>query len=90
MFNLDYKKAIADDCGNLIQVSNDMYMTPFWTESFCEELVDYFNQNPYIFSNKNPDGYNSSETFASYISKIFTLNILNQHYKKILLHMFNI
>jgi hypothetical protein len=89
MFNLNYKNIIAKDCGNLTRVSDDMYMTPFWKESFCKELVDYFDQNSYVFKNKNPDGYDTSETFASYISKIFTLNILNQHYEKILIQMFD-
>jgi hypothetical protein len=88
MFNLDYKNVIAKDCGNLTQVSNDMYITPFWKESFCKDLVDYFNKNSYVFTNKNSDGYGTSEASVSYISNIFTLNILKQHYEKILLQMF--
>lgn len=90
MFTFNYQKAIAENCGDLKAISKDMYITPFWKESFCKELVDYFNNNPSIFNASNPDGYDASEVLSSYISKIFTLEILKQHHTKIFSQMCNL
>tara|TARA_R100000935_G_scaffold43555_1_gene66019 strand:- start:388 stop:1014 length:627 start_codon:yes stop_codon:yes gene_type:complete len=37
---IDYKKIIHKDCGKKIDIIKDIIITPFYTEDFCDELVN--------------------------------------------------
>ena len=40
---IDYKKGIHPDCGKKIEIHNDIIVTPFYTEEFCDEIVKIAN-----------------------------------------------
>jgi hypothetical protein len=45
---IDYNKAIHPQCGKEFYVHNDIIVTPFWTEEFCQtmiELADMHGEN---------------------------------------------
>jgi len=37
---IDYRKAIDQRCGKEFYVHNDIIVTPFWTEDFCQTMID--------------------------------------------------
>ena len=37
---VDYRKAIHPQCGKEVEKYKDIIMTPFYTEEFCDELVE--------------------------------------------------
>lgn len=52
---IDYNKAIDPRCGKEFYVHNDIIVTPFWTEEFCQLVIDLadmhhanFNKNIYF------------------------------------------
>jgi hypothetical protein len=52
---IDYNKAIHKDCGKEFYVHNDIIVTPFWTEEFCQDIIalsdtyaDDFDKNIYF------------------------------------------
>jgi hypothetical protein len=85
MFN--YAQAAHKDSGKLIQVSTDIYATPFWTEQFCNEFVEYLENNYDLFSINTADAYNMSEVNVSYLSKVMTIQMLKHHYKSCILEV---
>jgi len=90
---LDYKKGIHPDCGKKVKVQNDIIMTPFYTEKFCDEMVEMAN---YYDSKFGPnirytDGaidrtHKNSPWQSLYISKIssFMFEEFVQQYKQYL------
>ena len=49
---LDYLGGIHPDCGKEFYVQNDIIVTPFWTKSFCDDLIELSNQMSDQFSKK--------------------------------------
>jgi hypothetical protein len=37
---IDYRKAVHPDCGKKYYIHNDIIVTPFWTEEFCQTIID--------------------------------------------------
>jgi hypothetical protein len=37
---IDYRKAVHPDCGKKYYLHNDIIVTPFWTEEFCQTIID--------------------------------------------------
>jgi hypothetical protein len=37
---IDYNTAIHPQCGKEYYVHNDIIVTPFWTENFCQKIID--------------------------------------------------
>jgi len=88
---IDYKKTIHPDCGKKVKIHQDIVMTPFYTEKFCDELVDIckFYKNrfaPYIrytmdISNKHSNTSPWDTLFFSRISQILFEDFC-AHYQK--------
>ena len=88
---IDYKKAIHPDCGKKVKIHKDIIMTPFYTEKFCDELVDTckFYKNrfaPYIrytmdLTNKHSNTSPWDTLFFSRISQILFEDFC-AHYQK--------
>jgi hypothetical protein len=57
---LDYPNGIHPDCGVKFYVENDIIITPFWTEQFCNNLVQISNQFSDKFSKDIDWSRNSS------------------------------
>ena len=57
---IDYTKGIHPESGKKYTIHNDIIVTPFWTEDFCEELCDvakfYNNKFHYHYQNTNYNG----------------------------------
>jgi hypothetical protein len=84
---LNYAQAIHKDSGKLVQVANDIYATPFWTEQFCNDFVGYLENNYDLFSVNTTDEYKISEVNVSYLSKVMTIQMLKHHYKSCILEV---
>ena len=86
-----YEEAIHPDCGKVVENYKDITITPFYTEKFCDEIVDlakFYNDKfiKYITYNKT-DRTNESPWNTLFFSTISNLLFENfcRHYKKYLL-----
>jgi len=91
MLSIDYNNAIHPKCGKEVQTYKDIIVTPFYTEKFCDELVEmakFYDKkfSPYIYyildrSSKKSDASPWDTLLFSRISHILFENFC-EHYKK--------
>ena len=86
-----YKEAIHPDCGKVVEFYKDITITPFYTEEFCDELVDlakFYNDKfmTHIIYKGTADAGDSpwNTLYFSTISQLMFENFCN-HYKNHLL-----
>ena len=89
MIIIDYKKGIHPNCGKEFKVVNDIIITPFYTEKFCDELVEmakFYDDkfSPSIVYNYLKNGEISSPWNSLYINKVSGIMFEDfvDHYKK--------
>ena len=85
---VDYRKAIHPQCGKEVEIHKDIIMTPFYTEEFCDELVEmseFYSKkfSAYITYEKESDTSPWDTLFFSRISHILFEDFCD-HYKKYL------
>ncbi len=89
-------KAIHPECGKKVEIYKDIIITPFYTEEFCDYLVDtakYFDGR-FIEHIKYKNDTETNNTvpwntlFMSHISQIMFENFCG-HYKKFLVPLIN-
>jgi hypothetical protein len=84
---INYENAIHPECGKTFEVINDIIITPFYTEEFCNDLVkmcDYYtNKFSESITYTKPTGKTSpwNTLFFSYISPIL-FEEFAKHYKQ--------
>ena len=93
MFDLmNYEQGIHPDCGKIVEIEKDIIITPFYTEAYCDALVDLakfyddkFEQ--YIrYMSRSGDSSNNSPWNTLFFSRISQLLFEDFccHYKKYL------
>ena len=87
---VDYTKAIHPKCGKEVQTYKDIVITPFYTEEFCDELVEMSEFYKKKFStsvhyiNNYTQKFGDSPWNSLYFSRIshFLFEDFCKHYKK--------
>ena len=87
---VDYTKAIHPECGKEVQTYKDIVITPFYTEEFCDELVEMsefykkkFSASMHYIKNYTRK-FGDSPWDSLYFSRIshFLFEDFCNHYKK--------
>jgi hypothetical protein len=47
---IDFNKAVHPQCGKEFYVHNDIIITPFWTEEFCQDMISLADLHAEEFS----------------------------------------
>lgn len=90
---IDYKKGIHPDSGKNYTIEKDIITVPFWTEDFCNELVEVAKFYDYKFSNHQQRNVDRSALsydglYFSHISQFFFEDYV-EHYTQDLLPIIN-
>jgi len=87
----NYKKAIHPDCGKEVKIHQDIIITPFYTEEFCDHLVEVakfydkkFTQSVFYVEGKTHNLTKNSPWDTLYLSRISLLLFEDfcDHYEK--------
>jgi hypothetical protein len=90
---LNYNQGIHPQSGETYTVDKDIIVTPFWTEEFCQQLVDYARANDHRFAAHNQKNVDSSHLgydalYFAHISQ-YLFEDYTRHYARDLLPIIN-
>jgi hypothetical protein len=67
---LDYKSGIHPDCGKFYFLHKDIIITPFYTEEYCQRLVNFCKENASSFINTGSSWDDPYSNYSLFFERI--------------------
>ena len=82
----DYQQGIHPDTGKILSFDQDILITPFYTEDYCQTIVNFCKQYSNYFVNTGPqydDPYSNNSLYLDRISPLLFDQYVNHFMSKI-------